>query len=238
MNSLYISKDQFSDILNLSNGVFSPLKHFVSEKDFKNILLKKKIKKNYFPIPIFFGIKKKIFNKIKNKKNIKLYYKKNLIAVVKINSIYKINKKIFGKKIFGKKFIKHSYYIKFNRENYAFLDFTYKKIFKKKLVDKNFVSPTQFKKKIKTKKTLAGFHTRNVPHEAHQWIHRYLLKKYSNLLIQPLLGQYKKNEYLDKIIKMTNLVAAKMYNKKNTFFIPFFHIQDTGALWRQHCMLL
>ena len=229
MNSLYISKDQFSDILNLSNGVFSPLKHFVSEKDFKNILLKKKIKKNYFPIPIFFGIKKNIFNKIKNKKNIKLYYKKNLIAVVKINSIYKINKKIFGKKIFGKKFIKHSYYIKFNRENYAFLDFTYKKIFKKKLVDKNFVSPTQFKKKIKTKKTLAGFHTRNVPHEAHQWIHRYLLKKYSNLLIQPLLGQYKKNEYLDKIIKMTNLVAAKMYNKKNTFFIPFFSYPRYGG---------
>ena len=43
MNSLSLSKEQFSDILNLSNGVFSPLKHFVGEKDFKNILLKKKI---------------------------------------------------------------------------------------------------------------------------------------------------------------------------------------------------
>ena len=55
-----------------------------------------------------------------------------------------------------------------------------------------------------------------------------MLKKYSNLLIQPLLGQYKKNEYLDEIIKATNLVAAKMYNKNNTFYIPYFHTQDMG----------
>ena len=233
MNSLSISKEQFSDILNLSNGVFSPLKHFVGEKDFENILFKKKIGKKFFPIPIFFGIKKKIFNKIKNEKYIKFYFKKNLIAVVEINSIYKIDKKLYGKKIFGKKFSRHSYYIKFNKENYAFLDFTYIKLNKKKLNDKNFVSPKQFNKKIKNKiknkNTLAGFHTRNVPHEAHQWIHRFLLKKYSNLLIQPLLGQYKKNEYLDEIIKTTNLIAAKMYKKKNTFIIPYFSYPRYGG---------
>ena len=59
MNSLSLSKEQFSDILNLSNGVFSPLKHFVGEEDFKSILLKKKIGKKFFPIPIFLELKKK-----------------------------------------------------------------------------------------------------------------------------------------------------------------------------------
>ena len=132
MYSLSLSKEQFSDILNLSNGVFSPLKHFVGEEDFKNILLKKKLEKNFFLFQFFFGIKKKIFNKIKNEKYFKFYFKKNLIAIVEINSIYKINKKLYGKKIFGKKFSQHPYYIKFNKENYAFLDFTYKKLNKKK----------------------------------------------------------------------------------------------------------
>ena len=55
-----------------------------------------------------------------------------------------------------------------------------------------------------------------------------MLKKYSNLLIQPLLGQYKKNEYLDEIIKATNLVAAKMYNKNNTFLFRIF----IPKIWR------
>ena len=39
---------------------------------------------------------------------------------------------------------------------------------------------------------IAGFHTRNVPHRAHQWAHSFILNKYKNLLIQPLIGQYKK----------------------------------------------
>ena len=123
-------------------------------KSFKNILLKKNWKK-VFSDSNLFGIKKKIFNKIKNEKYIKFYYKKNLIAVVKINTIYKINKKLYGKKIFGKKFSKHSYYIKFN-ENYAFLDFTYKKLNKKKLVDKNLFHGNLIKRlKIRLKlKTL------------------------------------------------------------------------------------
>ncbi len=59
MNSLSISKEQFSDILNLSNGVFSPLKHFVGEEDFKNILLKKKNWKKIFSYSNFFWNKKK-----------------------------------------------------------------------------------------------------------------------------------------------------------------------------------
>ena len=59
MNSLSLSKEQFSDILNLSNGVFSPLKHFVGEKDFKNILLKKKNWKKVFSDSNFIWNKKK-----------------------------------------------------------------------------------------------------------------------------------------------------------------------------------
>ena len=59
MLSLQINKNQFSDLLNLNHGVFLPLKNFVNEKNFKNILIKKKIGNNFFPIPIFFWCKKK-----------------------------------------------------------------------------------------------------------------------------------------------------------------------------------
>ena len=43
---------------------------------------------------------------------------------------------------------------------------------------------------MKNIKTLVGFHTRNVPHKAHEWIHKYGLKKCKHLMIQPLIGQY------------------------------------------------
>ena len=232
MLSLPINKSQFSDLLNLNYGVFLPLKNFVNEKSFKDILIKKKIGNKFFPIPIFFGVKKNNFEKIKNKNKIKITYKKKLIAIIQIKSIFKINHKIYGKKIFGKNFKKHSYYIKFKKENYAFLDLKYIKIEKKNLNDKNFISPKQFKKKFKignNNKNLAGFHTRNVPHTAHQWIHKLLIEKYSKILIQPLIGQYKKNEYFDEIIKKTNLIAIRTYPKKKAFYIPYLSYPRYGG---------
>ena len=45
---------QYSDFLNLTNGVFSPLKNFVTRDQFSKILISNKFKENFFPFPIFF----------------------------------------------------------------------------------------------------------------------------------------------------------------------------------------
>ncbi|MDC1148752.1 hypothetical protein OAT00_03690, partial [Pelagibacteraceae bacterium] len=68
------------------------------------------------------------------------------------------------------------------------------------------------KKKFKNFKTVAGFHTRNVPHLGHEWIHRYALNSCEALFIQPLVGQYKNREYKDSVIIKTN----KFLSKKNS----------------------
>ncbi len=85
------------------------------------------------------------------------------------------------------------------------------------------------KLKIKNKKTLAGFHTRNVPHTAHQWVHFFMMKKFENILIQPLVGQYKKNEYLDNVIIKSNKIVVKMYKKNRAFYAPYFSYPRYGG---------
>ena len=224
MISYSLNKDQFSDFINLYHGVFFPLKNFVNQKEFLEILNKKRIRKNFFPFPIFFGINKKFYKKIEKENHINLYYKKKNLALVKIIQLYKIDKKKFGKKIYGNKFKFHPYFKKFNKENYAFLSFKLLKTRKKNLRHYNFVSPLNFKEKVlgQKKLTLAGFHTRNVPHSAHQWAHNYMIKKYKRVLLQPLVGQYKLGEYLDNIIIKSNKVASEMYVKGTAFFTPYF----------------
>ena len=151
MFSLSITKNQFSDLLNLHNRVFYPLTHFVNEKKFNEIIYKRQTNKKFFPIPIFFGISEKKFYVLKNLKFVKLIYKKKYLALIKIKSIFKFNPIIFGKKILGKNFKKHPYFRKYIDENFAFIDFEFKKLIKKNLKDKNFVSPKKFKKIIKKK---------------------------------------------------------------------------------------
>ena len=100
---------QYSDYINLTNNVFYPLKNFVNKDEFNSILYKQKLKKKYFPIPIFFGLSKKHYEIIKAKKVLTLCYQSK--NIVKVNNIkfYNINLELFGKKVFGKNYKNHPY---------------------------------------------------------------------------------------------------------------------------------
>ncbi len=224
MVKISITQNQFSDLINLINGVFFPLKNFVTKKDFLEIILKKKFKNDFFPMPIYFGINKKTYLSCKNKNTFDLYYNKKYLLNIYNVKFYDLDKKYICKKIYGINFYKHPFAKKFIKENYKFISFDYKKINKNNLKHKYFFSPSSFKKKIKTNKIskLASFHTRNVPHKAHQWIHNFLFNKFGALLIQPLIGQYKRGEYSDELILKTNKLATKKFKSKKIFSIPFF----------------
>ena len=58
--------------------------------------------------------------------------------------------------------------------------------------------------------------------QTHTCIHQYLYKKFGALLIQPLIGQYKKGEYKDQLIIQTNKLATKLMNSNKVYSIPFF----------------
>jgi len=224
MNKIHITQNQFSDLINLKNDVFYPVKNFVSKKEFINIIENMNYKNQFFPLPITFGVTKEIYSKINKKKEFDLYFKKKYLLNIFNVNFYNINKKEILRKIYGPNYLKHPYCKKFIKENFRFMNFDLREENKKNLQHKYFLSPTLIKKRIKIKKisTLASFHTRNVPHKAHQWIHNFLFKKFGALLIQPLIGQYKKGEYSDVLIVKTNTLAAKLFNSNKVFSIPFF----------------
>ena len=74
MDKIDITKNQFSDLINLFNDVFLPLKNFVTKEEFLEIINNKKYQNNFFPLPIFFGVTKETYIKLKKKNNFDLYY--------------------------------------------------------------------------------------------------------------------------------------------------------------------
>ena len=140
---------QYSDYINISHGVFSPLKSFVNKKQFNSILKNQLLNKKFFPLPIFFGINKQQYFNIKDKKKLTLNYKNKNIAEVANLNIYDIDKELFGRKVFGKKYKKHPYFEIFNQQNYKFISFKIYKKYISEYLPRYFVSPTHFKKKNK-----------------------------------------------------------------------------------------
>ena len=176
MEKININKNQFSDLLNLINNVFFPLKKFVNQKEFNEILKRKKFKNSFFPFPIFLGIPKNTYAKVKNEKSLNIFYKRKILLKAKNIIFYNLNKKKIAKIIYGKNYLKHPYYKNFIRDNFRFMSFDYQNLNKKNMKHKYFMSPTNFKKKYKINSlnNLSSFHTRNVPHTVHQWIHNFL----------------------------------------------------------------
>ena len=230
MFKLSLSQNQYSDLLNLTNNVFYPLKNFVTKNEFELIVNELRYKKKFYPFPIFFGVNKVNFDKIIHTNNIDFYYKNKIVAKVHKPIFFDINKKTFGRKIYGKSYALNPYFKKFNLENFKFMSFKILKLYKTKLHKEEFVSPKEFINSIDISKVknISAFHTRNVPHRAHQWIHEFLLKGTDMLLIQPLIGQYKKSEYKDNVIIKTNKIISKLYKKK-TVVIPFFSYPRYGG---------
>jgi len=219
---LNIKNHNLTDIINLKFGVYKPLTEFVSKEDFLNIVNNFKTKENkFFPFPIFFDISANLQKKIKIKKKLELFYKSTKVCELDIKSFYKIDKIKIGSKIFKTKDANHPGFKHFLNTGEYFLNASIKKFDNKILKKIVFIKPSNIKTKILNKKlkTLAGFHTRNVPHKGHEWIHNFGIKKCDGLLIQPMIGQFRKHEYKDEYIIKTNLkLVKKIYKKPNIFF--------------------
>ena len=217
---LNINKEIFSDVINLSTGVFEPLRKFSSYKEVlsisENFLTEKK---KFFPLPVLFPISKKLKKKIIKSKIIKLYYKNTFVGEININKIFQI-KKNSVKKIFGFYNYNHPGINNFFNVNKFFIDCDINKFNRKVLKKIDFDEPKNIKKKLKNI-NCAGFHTRNVPHKGHIWIHNYGKSKCKRVLIQPMIGQFKKGEFKEKFIIKSNIIASN-FDKKNSIFCKFY----------------
>ena len=217
---LNINKNILSDIVNIKMKVFSPINKFSSKNEVVSICKKFETEnKEFFPLPIVFPITTQEKKKINKNKKIKIYYLNNFIATIEIVEIYQIEKIIINK-IFGFYKQSHPGIKNFININFFYLDC---KIisFNKEILNKiKFYNPLVIKKKIKNK-TCAGFHTRNVPHNGHLWIHSFGKKFCQKLLIQPMVGQYKKDEFNEKALVDTNKIATEL-DKYKSIFSTFF----------------
>lgn len=220
MRKLNINKQILSDIVNLKKGVFLPITKFSSKKETISISNKFLSENNsFFSIPILFPVSLNNKKKIEKHSNLQLFFENKFVCEIVINDVFQISKNLV-KKIYGFYDLKHPGIKNFFNIKNFYLDCEIKN-FNKGLINKlNFNSPEIIKNKINNL-SCAGFHTRNVPHRGHEWIHRYGEKICSKVLIQPMIGQYKIGEYNEMVLIKANKIAANL-NKKKYIFSTFF----------------
>ncbi len=184
------------DYANLKQGLIKHQNDFLSKDSIKSFL-----KKRYLGCPLVLPLGIKFFNYPNLKNSFKISKREARKYIFKCKSNNYIGMKIFFK--YGDKFY-----------NGAKLKKKYRK-------DLNLIIKENKKlistiKKIKIKKKVSSFQTRNIPHFGHEKIIQKLISKNKILIINPLIGMKKKgdckNDVLKKIFQF--LIQTKFYKSK------------------------
>lgn len=199
----------------------------------------KLINGKFFPFPIFLNVRKKFDNYCIKGKKVELFFQKKKVCDFIIEEKFYLNapeKKKYSKKLFKTNKKSHPGFKRFMNEEGIFLSGKILNFNDGSLKNINFSKPILIKKKLINLNKIVGFHTRNIPHKGHEWIHELGIKKCKNILIQPIVGHFKKGEYTEKAVIEANkyLVQKKnnQFKKRNInskYFFSFINIQPKYA---------
>lgn len=185
---------------NIKSGLIKNQKDFASDKDLILFFNKKNL-----GFPICLPKKIKYFDYSKAK-------------------YFSIDKRKFSRKMFNTNKISYIGNKKFFRYGNIF---AYNVLLKKKYLSKfNFYnkhtkSVKEKIKNLKKKSKICSMQIRNVPHLGHEAIFKYIVKKFDLLVLNPIYGIKKSNDFNYKTINKALKFIEKKY-KKNIIFLPFW----------------
>ena len=213
---LILDQDKISEVKNIAFGVYSPLKGFLNEEDFKNVALNMRLANGIvWPIPIVLDLNENDYQRLKNKKSIILSdANKKPIALLDKIEFFSNDKEFFAKHVFGTLDKNHPGV----DEVYQMGDYLAggeiglidagENIFP----EYNF-TPEETRKIFQENgwEKIVAFQTRNVPHRAHEFLQKSALKEADGLFIQPVIGKKKIGDFRDDIIIKSYEIVIKKY---------------------------
>ena len=223
-----ITKDVLLDVESISNGVFSPLSGFPSIEEINSILDNWRLKDGtIFSIPPLFHVNQDDYDNVNIGEEIILTYEKKPIGTIKVDGKSEFDKSKFIQEIFRTTDLKHpgvahinninNHIITgevntFGRLNYFFNDHS--------------LTPLETREEFEKRgwKNISIFSTTNVPHRAHEHLHRIALEITDGLFIHTLdlLSNQGYAKFNPEIIREGYLALINNYYPKERVLFTSF----------------
>ena len=214
-----INNNLSEDILNIANGVFSPLEGFLCLNDLENIIKDKRLENDTpWTIPIILDFNKNDLNGIKEGDVVLLTNKENnLEALLEIEENYTFDKKKLAKEIYTTDDTNHPGVANiYNLKDVLIGGKITVLDNKKRKFDEYNISPKETRILFKNKgwKEIVAFQTRNPPHIGHEYVQKTALTLVDGLFINPIIGKKKSGDFKDEVILASYDSLIKHYYLK------------------------
>lgn len=216
MPAIEINTDLSEDVLNIANGVFSPLNGFLCYNDLDNVVKEKRLESDTpWTIPILLDCDSKVVNEgdtalLVNKEN-------DVRALLDVEDIYTYDKKTLSQEIYQTQDENHPGVANVNNMKQYIIGGKISLIDSKEREFDNYnLSPkeTRFLFKEKGWKEIVAFQTRNPPHIGHEYVQKTALTFVDGIFINPIIGKKKVGDFRDEVILSSYETLMKYYYLK------------------------
>ena len=216
MPAIEINTDLSEDVLNIANGVFSPLNGFLCYNDLDNVVKEKRLESDTpWTIPILLDCDSKVVNEgdtalLVNKEN-------GVRALLDVEDIYTYDKKTLSQEIYQTQDENHPGVANVNNMKQYIIGGKISLIDSKEREFDNYnLSPkeTRFLFKEKGWKEIVAFQTRNPPHIGHEYVQKTALTFVDGIFINPIIGKKKVGDFRDEVILSSYETLMKYYYLK------------------------
>jgi len=223
LKKLRLSSNLLLDVVQIAEGVYSPLEGFMSAKEMNSVLDNYKLPNGVvWTLPVILQLPKENLS-FKQGEQVLLQAEKggDVYGLMQVSEIKKIDLKNTAKKWFGTIDESHPGVNKFMNSGDNIVAGKVWLIKKPPFFQENFsLTPRQTREIFRNFgwRKIVGFHTRNVIHRGHEIIQKEALKLAGAdaLFVSPVIGPKKKNDF-----KAKPIVAAYELMIKNGYYDPF-----------------
>ena len=205
---LEIDENTFLDVTQIAQGVYSPIKGFMDQGNLESVLNNYRLSSgDIWTLPIILQINEKIWRALKPGVTVALHARNHPDSqmTLTISELYKIDLEDVAERWFGTSDVEHPGVERlFELGMYVVAGDINHYNYEKELSSPHFLTPEQTRKifTIKGWSKIVAFHTRNVPHTAHEYIMNKAIERSNadGLLIQPVVGPKKKGDFVAEAI--------------------------------------
>lgn len=215
------------DVEKIAIGAFSPLEGFMGCEDYSEVLHNDRLTNGLpWTIPIIFAPRgnsnSEVIYSLSEGDEASLIYAGTPIAILHVEEKFSYDKSEFARRVYGTLDLDHPGV----REIYNLMGDTalagkIDLLQGVSLNDAYELTPSETRKIFEDRKfeSIAAFQTRNPPHLAHEYIQRCALEIVDGLLIHPVVGELKKDDFPpEATIEAYNLLINDFYPKNRVVF--------------------
>jgi len=218
------------DALNIAVGAYSPLRGFMGEEDFLGVCERRQLMSGpTWTVPVLLHVPQGLAKRLGADSLLSLVDHDGIpFALLQVTSVFQIAKTMYSESVFGTASPAHPGVDRLSAQSDTCVGGTLTLLKEPEIESRQyFFRPRETRKLFAERgwRSVAAFHTRNVPHRAHEYLQKLALSYVDGLFVHPIVGWKKAGDFSQRAQFETYTTLLESYFTPNRTLLGGFYCQ-------------